>query len=350
MTKPVRVGISGCGGITPWTFEQLGLNPGLFEVVAVQDPRTAARDAIGDRFGVARRHAELDDLLDELLDEDVGFLILNGPNDVHRSQVEAAAGRGIPCLVQKPLAPSVVDATAMLDAARGAAVALGVVMMERGDPLNHAVRDLVQRGFVGEPTLIEGTFAHDLYLQNPPAADDWRRDPTRVGGAAFTQLALHSVDLAEWLCGLDVTEVAAVAAGSHSVFNDETTVAALRFGPHTAGIFGASWAANTRRVAVHGTGGSIAITPEEIVLRGRFDVDGLLRYTAPDQTRIARAGLEGALATQRAQLEVHARFARSLVGDGDNPCRGDEALHAVCVMEAVRRSIADNAAIQVPPR
>ena len=60
MKAPVRVGISGCGGITPWTCQQLALNASLFDVVAVQDPHASARDAIADRFDIDARYADFE--------------------------------------------------------------------------------------------------------------------------------------------------------------------------------------------------------------------------------------------------------------------------------------------------
>ena len=95
MKRPLRVAISGCGGITPWTFEQLALNAPLFDVVAIQDPRAAARAEIGDRFEVATRHADFA----TLIDENVDLVILNGPNDVHRAASRATPpSRGLACL------------------------------------------------------------------------------------------------------------------------------------------------------------------------------------------------------------------------------------------------------------
>ena len=227
-------------------------------------------------------------------------------------------------------------------------------MMERGDPLHHwALHDLVRRGFVGEPDLGRRHLSPTTSTgATPPPASDWRRDPARVGGGVFGQLAVHSVDLAEWICGRDVTEVVALAAGGHTVFDGETVVAAVRFGSNRAGTFGASWAASARRLAVHGTEGSIVVGLDDVVLRGRFTIDGpLLRYPSPGtEVRLARSALEPALQRERARVEIHAGFARSLLGEGDNPCDGDDGVHAMHVLDAASRSTATGTAVRVPPR
>jgi predicted dehydrogenase len=49
-------------------------------------------------------------------------------------------------------------------------------------------------------------------------------------------------------------------------------------------------------------------------------------------------------------FEVHAWFARSLRGEGENPCGADDALHAMRVLDAASRSAGTGESVAMPPR
>jgi predicted dehydrogenase len=275
--RPLRAALSACGGMATVTLEAARRSPDL-EIVALQDPLAEARDRAGEAFGIDRRHASFE----ELLTDDVDAVIVNGPNHVHRRQVELAAAAGKACLVQKPMAPTVEDAEAMVAACERHGVKLGVTMLALGDPIHHQVRAMVADGWLGEPTLVQAVGAHGIYLREPPPPGDWRRDPEKVGGGAFIQLAVHDVDLAAWILGREVTAVAAVGAGGRTVFEDETTAAAVRFGEELAGTFSASYATDLYSFGIAGTRGRIQLLPEHVVVRGEAPFRGdVFTYDGP---------------------------------------------------------------------
>ena len=115
--------------------------------------------------------------------------------DTHQRFVEVAARHRVPVICQKPMAPTLAKAREMVGAAADAGIRLGVTMFELSKPLHHQVRAMVGAGWLGTPTLIQAVSAHDIYLKDPPPEGNWRRDPAKVGGGAFIQLAVHQVDL-----------------------------------------------------------------------------------------------------------------------------------------------------------
>jgi len=333
---PLRAALSACGGIADLAIDAARRSD-RFDIVAVQDPDAEARERVGERLGVSRRHEEFA----SLLTDDVDFVIVNGPNDVHLDQVRLAAAAGKPCLVQKPMAPTLADATAMVETARDAGVPLGVVMFELGKPLHHEVRAMVRDGWLGEPVLVEATGAHDIYLRNPPAEGDWRLDPERVGGAAFIQLAVHHVNLARWILGREVESVAATRTGGHTAFADETTLATLAFSGGPLGHFAASYATSLYGFAICGTRGRIHLLPDHVVLRGEAEYRGeILTYDRPGQEDVLPlASLDESIAAGRDAAEVHAAFARHLLDGEEYACTGESALEDMRVVDAVERSV-----------
>ena len=235
---PLRAGLSGCGGISRWTMEVASRSPD-FRVIAVQDADPGVLDAFGAEWGIPRRHSRYSDLVADDLD----FLILNTPNHLHLEQTETAAWSGKPCLVQKPVTRNLAEAERMLAVARSSGIKIGACMMELGSPLNHQVRAMIRDGVIGKPCLVQAMSAHDFYLKSPPPEDNWRRDPAKVGGAAFIQLAVHQLNLAAWMLGERIRRVSALSTSGNTVFaGDETTVASALLADGTAATFSASYA------------------------------------------------------------------------------------------------------------
>jgi len=188
---------------------------------------------------------------------------------------------------------------------------------------------------------VQGVGAHGIYLRDPPPEGDWRRDPEKVGGGAFVQLAIHDIDLAAWILGCEVTAATAVRAGGRTVFRDETTVAAVRFGDDLAGTFAASYATDLYAFAILGTRGRVQLLPEHVVVRGEEPFRGdVLVYEDPGrEVAIPRSALREAVERRRDRLEVHGAFARWVAGRAESyPCPGERALRDLRVVDAVNRN------------
>lgn len=335
-TKTLRAGMSGCGGISPVTLDAARASR-HFDIVAIQDPDEERLSQVGRLFDIERRHAQFEGLLTN----DVDFVILNGPNDVHLAQVEGAAAAGKHALVQKPMAPTLDDAERMVRAADTHGVHLGVLMLGLGDPLHHQVRAMVQSGWLGTPTLVQATSAHGIYLRDPPAPDDWRRDAAKVGGGAFIQLAIHALDLTRWILDDRVAAVLACGTRGQTVFQDETTLATVRFASGVLGHFAASYATDLYGLVLCGTQGRIHLLDDHLVVSGQAPFEGdVFRYTSPGrEVAIPRASIDDAVAQEGRRVEIHDVFARWLLEQANYPCPGAWGVDDMRVVDATYRSI-----------
>ena len=334
-SPPLRAGLAGCGGIAGLALSASERSSD-FCIVALMDPDPAALARTGEGSGIACRHVRFEDLLAEELD----FLILSGPNHVHAEQVIQAAQAGRDCLVQKPMARTAAEAREMVDAARQGGIRLGVVMFELGDPLHHQLRRMVADAWFGEPVLVSGVAAHGIYLRDPPPEGNWRRDPAKVGGAAFIQLAIHQVNLASWILGRQVASVMAAGSRGHTVFEDETTVAVARFAEGPLATFAASYATDQTSFAILGTRGRVLLHPDHLVIRGDHLYEGpVFKYLSSGrEVVLPRSQLGPAIVRDRDALEVHGAFARWLRGGETYPATGERCLLDLEVAEAVQRS------------
>ncbi|TPG57150.1 gfo/Idh/MocA family oxidoreductase [Roseomonas nepalensis] len=179
-------------------------------VRAVCDPTPAARDAARSSLRLeGGAHADIAPLL---ADPAVDAIYIATPNHLHRAAVEAAAAAGKPVLCEKPMAATLADAEAMAEAASRAGILLGTAFDQRHHPAHAALRQAVAAGLIGTPTVIRIAYACWLGpdWSVTGEGDNWRADPARAGGGALMDLAPHGLDLAEYLLGEPIQEIAAL--------------------------------------------------------------------------------------------------------------------------------------------
>ena len=150
--RDFRIGCVGAGFIMRdchlLAYRNAGFNP---VAIAARDPAKAK--AVADQSGIPRTHATIDALL---ADREVEVLDVAVPPDAQPAVIRAAvkhAGhiRGI--LAQKPLAMSVAEAKECVDLCAKAGITLAVNQNMRFDQSVRAMKDLLRRGWLGEPVL-----------------------------------------------------------------------------------------------------------------------------------------------------------------------------------------------------
>lgn len=211
----VRIAVAGAGLVGQRHIEAI-TSASDAELAAIVEPADIGTQVAG-RHGVPH-HATLDALFDEGTPDGV---ILATPNQTHVETALACIERGIPALVEKPLAADLAGAEAIAGAARKADVAVLTGHHRRHNPLIAKAHDLLNSGGVGRITAVQGT----AWLYKP---DDyfnvaWRRKPG--AGPVFINL-IHDIDMLRHLCGeiVSVHAVESNAVRGHAV---EDTAAVL---------------------------------------------------------------------------------------------------------------------------
>jgi len=133
-----RVGLAGCGWISPFQLDGWRLIPGV-EIVGVCDLRLERARQLSERYdipwaGDSATHL-LEDCRPDILD------IATTPAS-HKKITLEALSRRVHVLCQKPVAPAVEDAQEMIDAAEKAAVTFYVNEMLRFCPWFRKTREL----------------------------------------------------------------------------------------------------------------------------------------------------------------------------------------------------------------
>jgi predicted dehydrogenase len=171
---------------------------GLPEVrlVAIADVNAAFAADTARRFGYQRAEPGWEAVA-AAPDVDVVSVVVANP--LHRPIVEGLLAAGKHVLCEKPMAPSVEDASAMVAAARASGRQAAVGFTFRRSPAIAAIRDQLRGGAIGRPLHFNGHYWCD-YGCDPRAPMSWRYKGG-PGSGALSDIGSHLLDLAEFLCG-----------------------------------------------------------------------------------------------------------------------------------------------------
>jgi len=334
----IRFGIIGAGVAGRYHAQAIAQTPGarLIAVCAGHPERAAA---LASTFN-ARVEPDVAALL---ACDDIDAVCICTPSGQHAEQGIAAAKAGKHVLVEKPLAITLADADALIDACRTAGVYLGVALQRRTDPDFCAAREAIAAGALGRPILGVITIPY-LRTQKYYDSAAWRGTWTLDGGGALMNQGIHLVDLLIWLMGDEVVEVQArTATLAHTIEVEDCASATLRFAGGALGAIAATTAAAPgfpHRVEVYGTQGGIQIEGETIV---RWETTGhpppaSLHITSGSGRQEAGAGAHPTGISAIGHTRIMGDFVAAIRERRQPLVPGSEARRALAVVLAIYES------------
>ena len=155
---------------------------------------------------------------EDLLEAGPDGVIICTENNRHRPLVEMAASRGVHVLCEKPIATTLEDARAIVDACDQAGVLLMTAFPMRFSAPLLELKARLDHGDFGDIYCFNGTNQGEL----PTKHRAWFVDPQLAGGGAMMDHTVHLVDIMRWFTG---SEVKTVYARSNRIFHaDEVQV------------------------------------------------------------------------------------------------------------------------------
>ena len=144
--RPLRVGLAGAGWVSPHHLEAWGRVGQRATVVAIADPDLAAARARASAFGIHATYPSVEELLNT---EQLDALDIATPRETHVAICRLAASHGLAILCQKPLAPTLEDAEALVATLR-APVRLMVHENWRFRPHYRQIHAWLRAGQIGQ--------------------------------------------------------------------------------------------------------------------------------------------------------------------------------------------------------
>ena len=235
----VRAGVVGLGNMGRHHVRVLAELRGV-ELVAVADPDTQARELVAK----ARRipaYASYTDLMDS---ERLDAVVVAVPTVSHFEVAQEAISRGIHTLVEKPLAPTVAEATKLVELAAEAGIIATVGHIERYNPAVLKLKEFLDAGTLGSVFQLRAIRTGPL--------------PARVKDVGVVvDLATHELDVIRYLVGQPVESVYAECAQQIHSGHEDLATGLLRFADGTIALLDVNWLTpvKIRELTVVGEGG-----------------------------------------------------------------------------------------------
>lgn len=338
MAKKLRVGFVGIGGIA-----QGAHIPGWkavedAEMVAAADVNPQTLETGADMAGIPAegRYSDYKKMLDEV---ELDVVSVCTPNCVHKTPTIAAFEKGCHVLVEKPIAVSVKEAEAMIEAGEKAGKLLMVGQSLRFTPEALAMKRWVDEGLVG-----------DIYwgrasLLRPRGVPSWGLfiDKDMSAGGPCYDLAVHILDLSMHLMGypkpvrvsaniwLEISNKPSLMKHDPKKYTvpDELAAGFVRFENGACLSLETSWAVNapegTYQVFLTGTKGGIQNNPTTLVQEQAGMLTNTTIQINPDEK----------VASHSEEIRL---FAEAIRKGLPSPVPGEQALQTQRILDGIYKS------------
>lgn len=197
MMDELLIGLMGAGGMGKGLARGAAAS-GRGRVVAIADPVEGLAAAAAEELS---EHGPIDaytDAAEMLARDDLGAVFVAVPNYLHPDAVKQVAAAGKHCFCEKPMALTVADARAMIEACEDAGVKLMIGQVLRYNAPFVWMIDKVRSGELGEPfgmqvTRIGGGWGG---VHGQP----WRMKKETSGGPLF-EISAHEIDFIRQILG-----------------------------------------------------------------------------------------------------------------------------------------------------
>ncbi len=183
--QPLKMGLIGAGGIAQAHMRALaGVEE--IQVVAVADIAKERAEATAKRFGIPQVFEDYHQILEM---DDVEAVNITTYNQAHCAPTVDALHAGKHVLVEKPMAATLADATAMTKAAHETGKILMVALKTRYSPHRQAAKTIVDSGALGDIYYAEAVAARRCGI---PGGSFIRKDTAGIGTVA--DIGVYALD------------------------------------------------------------------------------------------------------------------------------------------------------------
>jgi 1,5-anhydro-D-fructose reductase (1,5-anhydro-D-mannitol-forming) len=293
------------------------------EIAAVVSTSAARATAFAAAQGIA---TATDDVAQLLADPAIQAVYISSTNEKHHAQALAAIAAGKHVLCEKPLAMTVAEARAMVDAARAAGRVFATNHHLRCSGSHRAIRRLVAEGRIGR--VLSVRVFHAVHL--PPHLQGWRIHDAGAGGGVIPDITVHDADVVRFLLG--ESPVSVVAQMCASGLGEGVEDSAMSVWTMPSGAMVMAHESFTHRFAgsgleVHGSEGSV-LAQGVMTQRPVGEVD-----------LVTAAGREGIAYPADDLYRVAVReFAGAVSGRGRPAADGADGVASLAVALAVREA------------
>jgi UDP-N-acetylglucosamine 3-dehydrogenase len=226
---PLRLGLAGLGSMGRNHLRVISGHPEAV-LAAVADPDAETLAAATAQTGAAG----WSDPLAMIREADVDAVVISAPTTFHPGLAHAAIERGLPVLVEKPLAATAEEAWSIVRAGRERGVPVQVGHVERYNPAVLKLGKLLREGWLTTIYAIVSRRAGPF--------------PARIRDVGVTvDLATHDADMLSWVAGERPVRVYAELAQRKHASHEDLLFGLLHFPSGASGMLDVNWLTPAKR-------------------------------------------------------------------------------------------------------
>lgn len=344
----LRVGVLGLHHDHVWPNLVALARGDLGSLVAAADPDPRLRERLEGTHGGVATHPTYEALLERA---DLDAVLVFADNRTSAELGVRALRRGLPVMIEKPMAADLAGADALLAAGRASGLPLMIDWPTAWRPaLRHGCA-LVRAGAVGEPVQLShrGGHAGPREFGCSPQFCAWLYDPDRNGGGALVDYCGYGAILCRTLLGRPLTVTAVTGRlRKDGLRAEDNAVVVLRY-PRALGLLEASWTQIGGEPAfamiVYGDAGTLVVHQPKAAREGEKAGPGRLQLVTGEKSDVIDPP------PLPADERDGPTYFLSRVRDGrpvDGLCAADVARDAQEVLAAALRSSASGHQVALP--
>jgi predicted dehydrogenase len=322
----VRWGILGAANIAVKKVAPAMQRGTRCNIVAIASRELGKAQRAARELGVERAYGSYEELL---ADPDIEAIYNPLPNHLHVPWTIRAAEAGKHVLCEKPIALSADEARQLLEVRERTGVLIGEAFMVRNHPQWLAVRDLVQRGSIGDLRVVAGHFSY------------FKRDPNDVrsvlewGGGGLMDVGCYPITMARWLFGEEPEAAIGIVDRDPELRVDRIVSGLLRFPSGGQATFtSAMQLVHYQRMQLHGTSGRI-----EVQIPFNAPNDRACRIFVDDGHELGDRSADAIDFPIVDQYTLQGdNFSAAVRGEGEVPVSIEDAIGNMAVIDALFRS------------
>ncbi|WP_169081727.1 Gfo/Idh/MocA family protein [Paenibacillus sp. PL91] len=325
VSKELRVAVLGAGAIANQHFDAIRATEG-FSACAVADIHLDKAREIAGLYEIQ----PYCDYKEMIAQEKPDVAVIALPHDLHKESAVYAAGHGCHLMLEKPMAISVAECDAIIEAGRQAGIRILVGHTQHYIAENILAKNIIQSGELGKLVMIHDVRHTDYFNDSRP---QWFLEKDKSGGGILANLGTHSIDKIQWLTDRTVQKISASASFHGRRGNVEGSV--MIYMELDDGI--------PATIVQSGYLGA-ARNETEIIF-----TEGMLKLATGESLWISRGGsyekLEPAQAAAPFELQ-YADLLSAIESDCEASCTPEYARQVIAALEAAYRS-AETGTLQI---
>ena len=343
----IKVGIIGCGTITRLRHAPEYTENQDAQIVALYDMNRERAEEIAKEFG-----GTVCGSVEELLAMDLDAVSVCTSNNLHAEMTIQALEAGRHVLCEKPMAVSLEQCEAMVEAAKRAGKKLMLGHNQRFSPAHQEAHRMVAAGEIGRVLSFETKFGHGGPEVWCGVKHPWFFQKGNAGLGALADLGIHKIDLTHYILGEQIIQVSGLVRTLDKTMEDgspievdDNAICTLVTESGAIGNLNVSWTyyGNEKNTfVVYGSEGVIRCYDDEnssLILEKdgktyRYNLEVMV--TNADQTL-----------GNRTSTGVIDEFISSIIEDREPLTSGEESLKAMRVVFSLVESTKTGLAVQI---